>query len=86
MEAELGRFPRGREGKYPRAENRWRPWPLWEGWNWEAAEGMESKPLPSILEAAWTITPFLPQTGTERPRDRHSSFTGPPGTKNSKGV
>ena len=30
MDVQLGRFPRGREGKYPRAETRWRLWPLWE--------------------------------------------------------
>ena len=84
MEAELGRFPRGREGKYPRAEKRWRPGLCGRAGTGRLLKGRRANPFQVSQKQpgqSWTITLFLPQTVTERPRDRHSSFTGHPGTR-----
>lgn len=80
-------FPGAEKESYPRVENVWKQRPLRNGWHWGIAEGMERTPLPGISEAAWTIrtiTPSLPQTGTDSQGQTHQSFTGYPGTRTVK--
>lgn len=67
------RFPRGREGRYPRAEARWRLRPLREDCLRRLLKGWRADPSQKYnREVGSTVTPSLPLNRTERHRDRHS--------------